>query len=341
MVFGMKKILPILAGALALATPARAQIAGPVGHGEVPSCPDAGGNHLNYTPATGVFSCGTTGNGPPIANDTVLGNASGGTANATALGPAQLTALVQPFAPGLSGAVPASGGGTTTFLRADGTWAMPPAGSGGAVPAIVQSQVVAITGGPLTVPLSVAPTPGDMLLFVGTKWSTSPSILAGWTTLWSDPEETDDGLLVLDRFAVPGDTSSIQVSTQSSGWAGCLFEVSGVGPGNMISVREGNNYSGGGTAISVAAGFPDDNTQIVGIVLAEAGASEPTVTLTGATQGQAAWELGSGSTNGGNRFVVSFASGLLPKGGTTIGAGFSASATGTNIVGLVAISPVR
>lgn len=47
----------------------------------------------------------------------------------------QVTARIQPFTPSLSGAVPASGGGTTNFLRADGTWAAgtstPPAGSNG------------------------------------------------------------------------------------------------------------------------------------------------------------------------------------------------------------------
>jgi hypothetical protein len=39
---------------------------------------------------------------------------------------AQLTALCQQFTSVLSGCVPLSGGGTTTFLRADGSWAAPP-----------------------------------------------------------------------------------------------------------------------------------------------------------------------------------------------------------------------
>jgi hypothetical protein len=42
----------------------------------------------------------------------------------------QLTTLVNPFTSTLSGAVAASGGGTTNFLRADGTWAAPPGGGG-------------------------------------------------------------------------------------------------------------------------------------------------------------------------------------------------------------------
>jgi hypothetical protein len=41
-----------------------------------------------------------------------------------------LTALVSSFTSTLSGAVPASGGGTTSFLRADGAWAAPPGGAG-------------------------------------------------------------------------------------------------------------------------------------------------------------------------------------------------------------------
>ncbi|GBQ20521.1 hypothetical protein ACLRDC_10685 [Gluconacetobacter sacchari] len=58
----MNRDVLILAGALALAPwPAAAQVAGPVGHGEMPACPDSGGNHLNYVPATGSFACGASG----------------------------------------------------------------------------------------------------------------------------------------------------------------------------------------------------------------------------------------------------------------------------------------
>ncbi len=41
------------------------------------------------------------------------------------------TISVNTFSSGASGVVPASGGGTTNFLRADGTWAAPPGGGGG------------------------------------------------------------------------------------------------------------------------------------------------------------------------------------------------------------------
>jgi hypothetical protein len=56
---------------------------------------------------------------------TVKGNNSGSTAAPTDLTPAQTTALLALFTTALQGLVPASGGGTTNFLRADGAWSTP------------------------------------------------------------------------------------------------------------------------------------------------------------------------------------------------------------------------
>jgi hypothetical protein len=67
-------------------------------------------------------------NNPPvttIAPLTVLGNATGSTAAPAALTTQQLTGLCDLFTSALQGCVPASGGGTANFLRADGTWASP------------------------------------------------------------------------------------------------------------------------------------------------------------------------------------------------------------------------
>lgn len=64
---------------------------------------------------------------PPIANNTVLGNVSGGPAAAVGLTQAQLTALVNQFTSTVSGVVPASGGGSTNILYANGTWGPPAA----------------------------------------------------------------------------------------------------------------------------------------------------------------------------------------------------------------------
>ena len=61
-----------------------------------------------------------------INNNTILGNVSGGPTAPSALTATQLTTLCNAFTTSLSGCAPASGGGTTNFLRADGSWSAPP-----------------------------------------------------------------------------------------------------------------------------------------------------------------------------------------------------------------------
>lgn len=63
-----------------------------------------------------------------MAANTIKGNNTGGAANALDLTTAQITAMIDHFTSALRGSVPASGGGTSNFLRADGTWSTPPAG---------------------------------------------------------------------------------------------------------------------------------------------------------------------------------------------------------------------
>lgn len=89
--------------------------------GDVPA---SGGGVINFLRADGLWTV-PSGSGP-IPDKTVLGNVSGGPAVAVPLTQTQLTTLVNVFTSGLSGAVPASGGGTTTFLRADSSFAVPP-----------------------------------------------------------------------------------------------------------------------------------------------------------------------------------------------------------------------
>lgn len=60
-----------------------------------------------------------------MANNTIKGNDSGGAAAPQDLTGTEVTALLDTFTAGLKGLAPASGGGTSNFLRADGTWAAP------------------------------------------------------------------------------------------------------------------------------------------------------------------------------------------------------------------------
>jgi hypothetical protein len=64
-----------------------------------------------------------------IPTQTFKGRSTAGNGNVEDLTAAQATAMLTPFTSSAQGVVPASGGGTTNFLRADGTFAIPP-GSG-------------------------------------------------------------------------------------------------------------------------------------------------------------------------------------------------------------------
>ena len=63
-----------------------------------------------------------------MSANSIKGNNTGLTADAIDLTGTQATALLDTFTSGLKGLAPASGGGTTNFLRADGTWAAPAGG---------------------------------------------------------------------------------------------------------------------------------------------------------------------------------------------------------------------
>ena len=66
-----------------------------------------------------------------MATQTFKGRTTAGTGAPEDLTATQATAMLNTFTTSLKGLAPASGGGTTNFLRADGTWAAPPGGGGG------------------------------------------------------------------------------------------------------------------------------------------------------------------------------------------------------------------
>lgn len=65
-----------------------------------------------------------------VATATIKGRTTAGTGDPEDLTATQATALLNTFTSGAKGLVPASGGGTTNFLRADGTFAAPAGGGG-------------------------------------------------------------------------------------------------------------------------------------------------------------------------------------------------------------------
>lgn len=82
-----------------------------------------------------------------VTSGTVKGRVTAGSGAPEDLTGTQVTALLDQFTNVAQGVAPASGGGTTNYLRADGTWAAPP-GTGGASNALSEYILVASTDAP-------------------------------------------------------------------------------------------------------------------------------------------------------------------------------------------------
>lgn len=87
---------------------------------------DVTGSGTGSFAATIANNAVTNAKAAQMAAHTIKGNNTGSTANAIDLTDTQVTAELNLFTTSLQGLVPASGGGTANFLRADGTFAAPP-----------------------------------------------------------------------------------------------------------------------------------------------------------------------------------------------------------------------
>lgn len=79
------------------------------------------------------------------ATSRFLGRITAGAGDTEELTGTQATTLLDNFTSALKGTVPASGGGTTNFLRADATWAAPSGGGGSFDPAALRTRPFAFT----------------------------------------------------------------------------------------------------------------------------------------------------------------------------------------------------
>lgn len=82
-----------------------------------------------------------------VTTATIKGRITTGTGNVEDLSGTQVTTLIDLFTSTVKGVVPASGGGTTNFLRADGTWAAPPSGGGYTVTSVSTTYTETATSG--------------------------------------------------------------------------------------------------------------------------------------------------------------------------------------------------
>lgn len=108
-----------------------------------------------------------------VSTATIKGRVSASTGDPEDLTGTQATTLLDTFTSSLKGLAPSSGGGTTNFLRADGTWAAPSGGGGSLSPwatktttytAVDGDRLLADTsGGAFTITLPSSPSAGHYI----------------------------------------------------------------------------------------------------------------------------------------------------------------------------------
>lgn len=173
-----------------------------------------------------------------IATARFIGRVTAATGVPESLTGTQATTLLDVFTTALKGLAPASGGGTTNFLRADGTWAAP-AGGG----------TVTNTGGNLTANL--------LVLGAGT---TDTKVAAGFTT---------DGTSKLTLGVAGASVGGLLMANATSGTVE-LRPVTGALGTAVVSVPAvtGTMYVSGGTDVAVADGGTGLSSGTSGGVLA-------------------------------------------------------------------------
>lgn len=299
------------------------------------AAPASGGGSTNFLRADGTWAT------PP---GTVTPGGSSGNVqynNAGAFGgytDTQLTTHINAFSSTLSGAAPASGGGSSNFLRADGTWAVPPGTSTGTVSTTgtpANGNLTKFTGaatisnGDLA---GDATTSGTLTVTVGkvngVTFGASPStntvpVVTGANTVTYEAVPNaalaNSSMTIAGHSVALGGTQTIACGDLSNGATGCST-ATGTSGATIPLLNGANTWSG---VQSINSGD-----------LALKGATSGTITLNAAaTAGTTTITLPGGTTDfsatgGSNQVVKQTSSGGAFTVGTLACANLSDGATG-------------
>lgn len=139
------------------------------------------------------------------------------------------------FTSTVDGCVPASGGGTTNFLRADGSWAVPPAGSSVSVTAATAS-------------INIDPSPGTGTFTIGTL-----ELVNGETSADYLVDGSDDTYTILTgahTYTLP----QAGTGAFTSGWSACFLNIGTVGNSTINTTTSLFKGAGGTSSLTLVPG---------------------------------------------------------------------------------------
>lgn len=171
----------------------------------------------------------------------------------------QLTADINAFSSTLSGAAPASGGGTTNFLRADGTWAAPAGSTYSAGTGLTLTSTTFSLTNPVAVNLGgtglASGTSGGVLAFTASGTIASSGALSA-----SNPVIGGGAGVAPSSGSRSGNTTTFGTTTGTLTSGHC---VSIDASGNLVDAGAACG-SGSGTVTSVTAATPSSTLTIGG-----------------------------------------------------------------------------
>lgn len=238
-----------------------------------------------------------------MATNTIKGNNTGVTANAADLTVAQVNAILPVFTSSLNGLAPLSGGGTTNYLRADGSWVAPPGATSGTVTSVgVSGGTTGLTtsGGPITASGTIT-LAGTLAIASGGTGNTSAT--AAFNAL---SPMTTAGDIIIGGVSGAGTRLAIGTSGQILTVSGGAPTWAAAGAGTVTSV----NVSGGTTGLTTSGG------PITG---------SGTITLAGTL---AVANGGTGSTSG---LVTQSGIGMVASAGQLLGTNTNDAASAGNV----------
>jgi hypothetical protein len=143
-----------------------------------------------------------------LAANSIVGNNTGSAATPIALTGTQVTAMLDVFTSSLKGLVPSSGGGTTNFLRADGTWAAPAGGGGMTNPMTTLGDI--IYGAASGTPTRLAGNTTTARQFLISTGASSAATAPTWGALAAGDIPSGSGNYIQNQSA--------SAQTSSNGW---------------------------------------------------------------------------------------------------------------------------